>query len=79
VHKSLFLKNAIVMTMDRDRRELHGADNPIVDGKIHPVGVEPLRLPTRSLMVALLFEMESLQQSICKDCLRVTINCRKIF
>ena len=38
--KSLFLKNALVVTMDRDRRELHGAHIHIVDGKIQAVGVD---------------------------------------
>jgi cytosine/adenosine deaminase-related metal-dependent hydrolase len=45
MHKSLFLKNAIVVTMDRDRRELHGASIHIVEGKIQAVAVD---LPTPS-------------------------------
>ena len=36
--KSLFLKNALVVTMDRDRRELHNAHIHILDGKIHALG-----------------------------------------
>ena len=43
MQKSLFLKNALVMTMDSDRRELHGAHIHILDGKIHGLGVD---LPT---------------------------------
>ena len=38
--KSLLLKNALVVTMDRDRRELHCAHIHIVDGKIHALGVD---------------------------------------
>src|SRR5260370_14550124 len=38
--KSLFLKNALVVTMDRDRRELQGAHVHILDGKIHDLGVD---------------------------------------
>ena len=38
--KSLFLKNALVVTMDRDRRELPGAHIHIVDGKIQALGVD---------------------------------------
>src|SRR5260370_38588672 len=38
--KSLFLKNALVVTMDRDRRELQGAHVHILDGKIHDRGVD---------------------------------------
>ena len=41
--KTLFLKNALVVTMDRDRRELHGAHLHIVDGTIQALGVD---LPT---------------------------------
>ena len=40
MHKSLFLKNALVVTMDRDRRELHDAQIHIVEGRIHAVGVD---------------------------------------
>jgi cytosine/adenosine deaminase-related metal-dependent hydrolase len=36
--KSLFLKNALIVTMDRDRRELHNAHIHILDGKIHALG-----------------------------------------
>ena len=43
MQKSLFLKNALVLTMDRDRRELQGAHVHILDGKIHDLGVD---LPT---------------------------------
>jgi 8-oxoguanine deaminase len=43
MQKSLFLKNALVVTMDRDRRELQGAHVHILDGKIHDLGVD---LPT---------------------------------
>jgi predicted amidohydrolase len=43
MQKSLFLKNALVVTMDRDRRELQGAHVHILDGKIHDLGVN---LPT---------------------------------
>ena len=38
--KTLFLKNALVVTMDRDRRELHGAHLHIVDGKIQALGLD---------------------------------------
>ena len=40
MQKSLFLKNALVVTMDRDRRELQGAHVRIMDGKIHDLGVD---------------------------------------
>jgi cytosine/adenosine deaminase-related metal-dependent hydrolase len=40
MQKSLFLKNALVVTMDCDRRELHGAHVHVVDGKIHDLGVD---------------------------------------
>ena len=40
MHKSLFLKNALVLTMDRYRRELQGAHVRIMDGKIHDLGVD---------------------------------------
>jgi cytosine/adenosine deaminase-related metal-dependent hydrolase len=43
MHKSLFLKNALVVTMDADRRELHGAHIYVVDGLIRDLGVD---LPT---------------------------------
>jgi 8-oxoguanine deaminase len=43
MQNSLFLKNALVATMDRDRRELQGAHIYILDGKIHGLGVD---LPT---------------------------------
>ena len=43
MQNSLFLKNALVATMDRDRRELQGAHIHILDGKIHGLGVD---LPT---------------------------------
>jgi cytosine/adenosine deaminase-related metal-dependent hydrolase len=43
MQKSLFLKNALVVTMDRDRRELQDAHVHILDGKIHDLGVN---LPT---------------------------------
>ena len=35
---SLLMKNAVIVTMDSDRRELHGADISIVDGKIQAIG-----------------------------------------
>jgi 8-oxoguanine deaminase len=40
MQNSLFLKNALVATMDRDRRELTGAHIHILDGKIHGLGVD---------------------------------------
>jgi hypothetical protein len=43
MQKSLFLKHALVVTMDRDRREFQGAHVHILDGKIHDLGVN---LPT---------------------------------
>jgi cytosine/adenosine deaminase-related metal-dependent hydrolase len=43
MHKSLFLKNALVVTMDADRRELLGAHIYVVDGLIRDLGVD---LPT---------------------------------
>ena len=43
MQNSLFLKNALVATMDRDRRELQGAHIHILDGKVHGLGVD---LPT---------------------------------
>jgi cytosine/adenosine deaminase-related metal-dependent hydrolase len=38
--KSLFLKNALIATMDRDSRELRGAHLHIVDGTIHALGTD---------------------------------------
>jgi 8-oxoguanine deaminase len=38
--KSLFLKNALVVTMDLDRRELPGAHIHIVDGRIYDLGAD---------------------------------------
>ncbi len=40
MQKSLFLKNALVVTMDAERRELHGAAIHVVDGVIRDVGVD---------------------------------------
>ncbi len=40
MQRSLFLKNAHVVTMDAERRELRGAHVHVVDGKIHGVGVD---------------------------------------
>ena len=38
MQRSLLLKNALVVTMDSDRRELHGADIFIAVGKIQTIG-----------------------------------------
>jgi 8-oxoguanine deaminase len=43
MQKSLFLKNAFVVTMDCNRRELQGAHVHVLDGKIHDLGND---LPT---------------------------------
>jgi 8-oxoguanine deaminase len=44
MQKSLFLKNAFVVTMDRDRQELQGAHVHVLDGKINDLGND-LRTP----------------------------------
>ena len=39
MQKGLFLENAFFVTMDRDRRELHGAHIHVLNGKVHGLGV----------------------------------------